>query len=68
MTLYGGKLSEVAYIGDDYNDLECIQACGFSGCPSDAEDEVKRAVDYVCQMKAGEGAIREFVKKIQDLY
>ena len=64
---YQGDLSEVAYIGDDYNDLECIQVCGFSGCPADAEDDIKDKVDYVCRTKAGNGAIREFVKKIKTL-
>lgn len=64
MQRYNATLDEVAYIGDDYNDLECMRLCGYSACPADAEDDIKQQVDYVCKTKAGEGAVREFVKKI----
>ena len=64
MQRYGATLDEVAYIGDDYNDLECMRLCGYSACPADAEDDIKQQVDSVCETKAGEGAVRQFVKKI----
>lgn len=60
----GVAIEEVAYIGDDYNDLDCMKACGYVGCPADAEDDIKPFVDYICQARSGEGVIREFVKKI----
>ena len=44
---YNVDKSQVAYIGDDVNDIECMQYCGFSACPADAIDEVKNTVDYV---------------------
>lgn len=53
---------EIAYIGDDLNDLECIQYCGIAGCPNDAVDEVKRVVQYVCKLDGGRGAVREFIE------
>ena len=59
----GVNLEEIAYIGDDYNDLDCIRACGFSGCPQNAEEDIKPEVDYVCKAKCGEGAVREFIKQ-----
>lgn len=61
---YGVAMDEIAYIGDDYNDVACMEACGFTGCPQDAEADIKPKVDYVCQTKSGDGAIREFVKEI----
>lgn len=64
---YNGTLAEVAYIGDDYNDLDCMRSCGFTGCPADAEDDIKTEVNYICKIKAGEGALREFVKEINKL-
>lgn len=64
LSKYNGTLDEVAYIGDDYNDKECMLACGYSGCPGDAEEEIKCVVDFVCATKAGRGAVREFVKQI----
>lgn len=52
---------EIAYMGDDLNDLECIQYCGITACPADAVEGVKKNVVYVCREKGGRGAIREFV-------
>lgn len=61
----GVKLDEAAYIGDDLNDLECMQLCGMSACPQNAVDEVKEAVDYVCSHMGGQGAVREFIGHIK---
>jgi N-acylneuraminate cytidylyltransferase len=56
---FGIDLSQVAYIGDDLNDLECLQAVGFACCPADAVPAVRAAVQYVCNAGAGAGAVRE---------
>lgn len=54
---------EIAYIGDDLNDLECIEYCGLTACPADAVAEVKNKVNYICKADGGRGAIREFIEK-----
>lgn len=56
---------EIAYIGDDLNDLDCLQFCGFTGCPADAVDEVKQTADYTTKAIAGAGAVREFIEFIR---
>ena len=56
---------EIAYIGDDINDLDCIRFCGLTACPFDASDEVKSVVDYVCNNPGGKGAVREFIEHIE---
>ena len=56
---HGLDLGQVAYIGDDVNDLAALQAVGFSAAPADAVAAVRKAVHYVCGKKGGEGAIRE---------
>lgn len=61
---YGIALSEIAYIGDDVNDLGCIALCGFTGCPADALDPVIKQVDYVCSRNGGHSAVREFIDEI----
>lgn len=58
---YGVTLDEVAYIGDDLNDLECIRCVGRSACPADAVYEVVREVGYLCELPGGRGAVREFI-------
>ena len=56
--------NNVAYIGDDLNDLECMKICGYSAAPADAAKEVLASVDYICKHRGGEGAVREFIEKL----
>jgi len=58
------NLSQIAYIGDDLNDLPCIKICGYTACPSDAMKQVRDGVSFVCQAKGGDGAVREFIDHI----
>jgi len=60
------KLSpeNVAFLGDDVNDLQILQKVGFAACPVDAVDEVKKIVHYKCKNKGGKGAYREVVDLI----
>jgi 3-deoxy-D-manno-octulosonate 8-phosphate phosphatase (KDO 8-P phosphatase) len=60
----GLNYKNVAYIGDDIPDIPILKKVGFSSCPSDAVDEVKKICDYICKKKGGEGCVREFVEKI----
>jgi len=57
-------LSEVAYIGDDINDIDILKEVGFSALTSNSpiKDQIK--VDYITNRKGGEGAFREFVDLI----
>ena len=55
-----------AYIGDDVNDLECMEKCAVCACPADAVKEVKAIADYVCLQKGGDGAVREFIEYLRD--
>lgn len=50
----------VAYMGDDVNDLECMQYVGFAACPSDAVYEIRNQVDFISQYEGGHGSVREF--------
>jgi 3-deoxy-D-manno-octulosonate 8-phosphate phosphatase (KDO 8-P phosphatase) len=61
---YRCSFSEVAYIGDDENDLECMKVCGFTCCPADAVDSVKKEVNFISSKTGGNGAVREFIDKI----
>lgn len=59
-------LSNVAYIGDDLLDLQCMKpitgAGGIAGCPSNAVKEVIAACSFVAPNKGGEGAVRDFAE------
>lgn len=60
--------SNVAYIGDDILDLQCMKVIkqngGLIGCPVDAVNSVKKISDYISTKPGGEGAVREFIEYI----
>lgn len=64
----GGDLSQVAYIGDDLNDIPCMRVVKASGgvvaCPADSVKEVLAEADYVCNKNGGEGAVRELIDSL----
>ena len=59
------ELKDIAYIGDDLNDLPCIELCGVTACPQDAVEEVKQKVNYICKNNGGQGAVREFIMQME---
>ena len=60
----GISLNEVAYIGDDINDILLLEKVGISAAPANAPSYIKNKVDFVTKTKGGEGAFREFVECI----
>lgn len=55
---------EVAYIGDDLNDLPVMSAVGLSAAPADAPFEVRTQAFMALEAKGGRGCLREFVEAI----
>ena len=64
---YGLSSEEIAYIGDDLNDLECMQYCGLTACPQDAEQAIKDIVSFVAPRDGGKGAVRDFIEYMSRL-
>ena len=56
---YRLKPREVAYIGDDLNDLGVFSLVGLSACPADAPLYIKAKADIVTTVKGGRGVVRE---------
>lgn len=62
------SLTEVAYIGDDINDIELLEQVGLKACPCDAVERVKQIKNIKILTKCGgEGAVREFIEYILSL-
>jgi 3-deoxy-D-manno-octulosonate 8-phosphate phosphatase (KDO 8-P phosphatase) len=63
--LADSKLSygQVAYIGDDANDLGVIAKAGFTACPADAATKNREAVDVILNLPGGQGCVREFIEE-----
>lgn len=60
----GIGLDEVAFIGDDLNDVPLLRLVGRSGCPANTPPYVSRLVRYRGRVHGGHGAFREFVETI----
>ena len=58
--------ASVAYIGDDINDLSCMEpiksAGGLIGCPNDAVEQIRLISDYIAPHNGGDGAVRDFIE------
>lgn len=58
------KNNEIAYIGDDINDLANLLSAGWSFCPFDAINTIKESVDFVLHANGGKEAVREAINII----
>lgn len=63
----GISLDDVAYIGDDINDIDLLRAVGFSSSVASAPDYIKQIAHYVTTKGGGEGAFREMVEYLFDI-
>ena len=55
---------DVLYLGNDVNDLECMELAKLSVAVSDAHPAVLRIADWVLELNGGEGAVREVTDRI----
>jgi 3-deoxy-D-glycero-D-galacto-nononate 9-phosphatase len=58
------SLKEVAYIGDDINDIPLLKAAGFSAVPAGVPQYISKYAKLKLKKKGGEGAFREFIEHI----
>ena len=63
----GLSLENIAYIGDELNDVKLLTACGLSFSVADADIRAKEASNIVCEQKGGQGAFRRAVEYLLDL-
>uniref|UniRef100_A0A4W6CHF2 N-acylneuraminate cytidylyltransferase n=1 Tax=Lates calcarifer TaxID=8187 RepID=A0A4W6CHF2_LATCA len=55
---------DVAYMGNDKQDVNCLNLAGLSAVPGDAPVVAINAAKYTCHQVAGMGAVREFAEHI----
>ena len=56
---HGVVLDQVAFVGDDLNDLSALECVGLACAVADAAEPVQRVAHYVTQRRGGDGAVRE---------
>jgi YrbI family 3-deoxy-D-manno-octulosonate 8-phosphate phosphatase len=64
LTGHGVDPRDVAYVGNDVNDLVCLQKVGCGIVPIDAYEDVRRVAHVILSAKGGRGAIREVAELI----
>ncbi len=60
----GLSMEEIAYVGDDLNDLPALKLAGAAFAVANAVPEVKAAADYITERSGGQGAAREIIEQI----
>lgn len=60
----GITYANLAYLGDDLNDLAVMKEARFAGCPADAAAELKEISDLISEFEGGNGAVREILSHI----
>ncbi|MDH3746271.1 MAG: HAD hydrolase family protein [Acidobacteriota bacterium] len=58
------RARQVAFVGDDLNDLVVLGRCGLSFAPADAAPEVRAVVQAVLETPGGYGAVRELIERL----
>jgi 3-deoxy-D-manno-octulosonate 8-phosphate phosphatase (KDO 8-P phosphatase) len=58
--------NEIAFIGDDFNDVDLFNRCYLTACPADATRAIKDISKIVLATKGGEGAVQEFILRIYE--
>lgn len=64
MAQHGYAEGEIAYIGDDVNDMEIMQRVALPAAPADALPQICEIARYLCSKPGGHGAFREFAELI----
>ena len=57
------SLGETLFVGNDLNDYQVMQICGFSACPSDSHPKILEIATFTLNKKGGDGVVRELVEK-----
>ena len=63
----GITIEEIAYIGDELNDVKLLRACGLAFAVGDADKRAKEAADVVCEHPGGNSAFREAAERLLEL-
>jgi 3-deoxy-D-manno-octulosonate 8-phosphate phosphatase (KDO 8-P phosphatase) len=61
---YDYTYENIAYMGDDINDIPAMMRAGYVGIPRDAVEDIEEFAHFRSKYKGGQGAVREFVENI----
>ncbi len=67
ITSEGYSWENIAFIGDELNDVKLLKACGLGFAVGDADHRAKEVSDIICEHLGGYGAFREAVERLLEL-
>jgi YrbI family 3-deoxy-D-manno-octulosonate 8-phosphate phosphatase len=59
--------NKILFVGNDLNDYQVMDYCGFSACPADSHESIKNISTFVCSKKGGDGIVRELLEVVFNL-
>ena len=58
------SLEKVLYVGNDLNDYQAMELCGYTACPSDSHIKIKEVSSFVLNTMGGKGVVRELLENV----
>ena len=59
---------DIAFLGNDINDAECMEKVGFPIAVADAVEDIKKISLFILSKIGGKGAVREFCELLFNAY
>jgi len=56
--------TNVAFMGDDWNDVPVMRKVAFSAVPADAQPDVAKIADWISEFRGGQGAARDLINYV----
>lgn len=57
-------INRILYVGNDLNDFEVMEMCGYSICPADGHNRIKKIATFTLKTKGGNGVVREILEEV----
>jgi len=57
-------LKKILFVGNDLNDYYVMESCGYTACPSDSHQMIKRISTFIMSSKGGDGVVRELLEEV----
>jgi YrbI family 3-deoxy-D-manno-octulosonate 8-phosphate phosphatase len=61
------QLANILYVGNDLNDYQAMNICGFTVCPADSHEKIKKISTIVLKTNGGFGVVRELLEDVLNL-
>ena len=61
------NIEKVLYVGNDLNDYQVMQLCGFTACPADSHEKIKQVSTVTLKTNGGDGVVRELIEQVMDI-